>query len=150
MDQRDCLRCKGTGETFHKGFSYGEKVYPDKTEVCSRCNGAKTYNAPDLNAIVDAVTTGRGMSNGKRKFRVAFPSKLDHYKDRDAARAYFCWRLARFHGGIDMRMPMTAEMVIGGDPYVKELEQLADMLAKAYFGSDMRAAQRWGQAFGII
>ena len=150
MDERDCLRCNGTGTTFHKGFSYGDKTYPDRTESCTRCKGSKVYSAPVFDTILNQITTSRGAPTGKRKFRAAFPSTLKHYSCRDAARAYYVWRLARFHGGKDMTMPMTAEMVIGGDPFHKELEAMADAVAKAYFGTDMAGAKRWGRAFGII
>jgi len=150
MEQRDCLRCKGTGTTFSKGFTYGDKVYPDKTETCTRCKGEKVYPAPNLDTILEQITTSRGAPPGKRKFRAAFPSTLKHWSDRAAARAYYVWRLARFHGGKDMTMPMTAETVIGGDPFHKELEAMSDAVAKAYFGTDMAAAQRWGRAFGMI
>lgn len=148
--ERNCLRCNGSGTTFHKGFAYGDKTYPDRTDTCSRCKGTKVFAAPDAMKIIEAVTTGRGMPDGKRKIRAAFPSKLNHYEDRDAARIYYVWRLARFHGGKDMTMPMTAELVIGGDPYHKELESLSDVVAKTYFGTDMAAAKRWGRAFGIV
>ena len=150
MEQRDCLRCKGTGTTFSKGFTYGDKTYPDRTETCTRCKGEKVYQEPNLSTIMEQITTERGAPKGSRKFRAAFPSNLKHWSDRDAARAYYVWRLARFHGGKDMTMPMTAETVIGGDPFHKELETMADAVAKIYFGTDMAAARRWGRAFGIV
>jgi hypothetical protein len=147
---RDCERCKGVGTTFRAGFTYGDKTYPDKTETCSRCNGDKQWKAPNWDLILQQITTGRGMPQGTRKMLAAFPSKLKHYSDREAARAYYVWRLARFHGGKDMTMPVTADMVIGGDPFYKDLSAMADIVAKRYFGSNMRAAARWAQAFGII
>lgn len=147
---RDCTRCKGVGTTFREGFSYEGRTYPDKTETCSRCNGDKQYQAPNWDALIEACTTARGAEKGKRKFRAAFPSKLKHWQDREAARAYYVWRIARFHGGKDMTMPITASTVIGGDPFQDELEALASIVAKRFFGSDMRAASRWAQAFGMI
>jgi hypothetical protein len=33
---------------------------------------------------------------------------------------------------------------------VEELDVLADALAREYYGSDMRAAVRWGRALGMI
>ncbi len=150
VSPRDCTRCKGVGTTFSKGFTYGDKTYPDKTETCSRCKGEKQYPAPKWDKILEQITTGRGLKDGKRKMLASFPSKLNHYSDREAARAYYVWRNARFHGGKDMTMPMTADMVIGGDPFQKELLKLSEIVAIKFFGTDMAAAHRWARAFGII
>jgi hypothetical protein len=65
----------------------------------------------------------------------------------DAQRAYYVWRLAQFHGGVDMRMPMVAGMVVRGDPFLDDLDALADETAKKFLGSNMRAAARWHRAF---
>lgn len=149
-ENRPCGRCKGEGTTFSKGFTSLEgKVYPDKTEVCYSCNGAKEFSAPNGSAILDIITTSRGMKDGKRKIRAAWPSKLDHYKDRELGRAYFVWRLARFHGGKDVTMPCTADMVVRSDPFKPELNAMAEQVAKHCFGTDMAAAMRWGSAFGL-
>jgi hypothetical protein len=43
-----------------------------------------------------------------------------------------------------------ATALIDGDPYLEELDRLADSLAREYFGSDMRAALRWGRALGML
>lgn len=69
-----------------------------------------------------------------------------------SGRAYYIWRMARFHGGIDMRMPMSATWGISKESKeVKDqLDTFADEVAKKYLGSDMRAAMRWGRAFGVI
>ena len=147
---RDCTRCKGVGTIFRAGFTHEGTTYPDKTETCSRCHGAKQMQAPDWDLILKQITTSRGLPKGQSKLLASFPSKLNHYRDREAARAYYVWRLARFHGGKDMTMPVTAEMVTGGDPFMEELSAMSDIVAKRFFGSDMAAAQRWGQAFGII
>lgn len=157
IEVRACLHCKGKGTTFHAGFqalanddgSPGT-IYPDRTQKCYKCNGDKEYPAPDFQTLLEMITTARGMKNGERKILSSFPSKLKRYEDRKANRAYFIWRMARFHGGKDMTQPFTASLLIGGDPFYEELEVMADNVAKAYFGSDMEAAKQWARAFGIL
>ena len=148
MSERACLRCNGEGTVFHKGFTSLEgKVYPDETKPCYGCKGAKVFQEPDYDAIVSAVVSSKGKSKGKLK---ASWQGSEHYSHLNAARAYYVWRLARFHGGVDMRMPITADMVLRSDPFKPELDKLADIVAKKLLGTDMAAAFRWGKALGMI
>jgi hypothetical protein len=120
---RDCKRCNGTGRSKY-----------DDAE-CHACDGRGTFGPPDEQAIRTAVRGRKGLRSS--------PRGLDD-------RAYYVWRMARFHGGADMTMPVMAALLIDGDPYQEELDALADALAREYFGSDMRAALRWGRALGMI
>lgn len=43
-------------------------------------------------------------------------------------------------------MPMGAEMEVSGDPYRDVLDELARLIAKAYFGSGNVGTARWQQA----
>lgn len=148
---RNCKRCKGEGTTTSQGFTTESgKVYPTTTSTCSRCKGAKTFTAPDMKALLMLVTTGRGMPEGKRKVRTAPDKKWDQYNSAEGARAYYVWRIARFHGGKDVTMPMTASMVISGDPFQDELEALASFIAKKGFGTDLAGASRWGVLLGTV
>ena len=45
-------------------------------------------------------------------------------------------------------MPVVAGMVANYEPYIKELDALADHVAKACFGTNMAAAYRWRSALG--
>lgn len=72
------------------------------------------------------------------------PSTKDGYQ---AARAYYVWRMARFNGGIDMTMPMSADLVVRGDPFRAKLDALADAVAKRAFGLDMSAARKAAQTW---
>ena len=145
---RPCSRCKGEGTIFRRGFSYGDKTYPDTTEACSACKGAKVFHGPDVDLIVEAITTTRG-GNGKKRFRSAWNNKdRNRYSDVNAGRAYYVWRLARFHGGADVTMPMTADMVTRGDPFKAELDVIADHVAKVFFGTNMAGAARWAPLLG--
>lgn len=132
--QITCPRCKGTGSVTSEIFG---------TRRCTACHGKGSFPAVDVEGIVKAVF-GRG-----GKFRKAAP-KVDHYGTVEGARIYFVWRLARFHGGADVCMPMTAEMVTHNDPCKKELDALAEAVARKAFGTDMAAAYRWGQALGVV
>jgi len=147
MEERSCLRCKGEGTVFHAGFTYEGKVYPDENKVCPCCKGNKVFWEPDYQAIKKAIISSKGVSKGKLKSSWA---GTKHYGDQGMARAYYVWRLARFHGGADPKMPMTADLVLRADPFKPELDRMADEVAKESFGTDMAAAFRWGKAFGII
>lgn len=132
-----CTKCKGDGYLFSEGFQYTRedgtlRVYESKWKPCMYCDGAGWFHAPDLASLVKAV-------NGRK------PRTL-RSKRPDDTRAYFVWRMARFHGGKDVCLPMAAGMDIAGDPYENVLDQLATIIAKAYFGSGNVGAARWQQA----
>jgi hypothetical protein len=151
IETRNCKRCDGKRTLFTQGFTSLEgKAYPDSTRKCYACDGAGVFAAPDLKSLLDAVTTARGATNGKRRFRASCPKNLVHYKSRDDRRGYYVWRLARFHGGKDVTMPIMAMTAISGDPFERELDAFASLIAKACFGTDMAAASRWGQLLGNV
>lgn len=149
-EKRVCDRCEGKGTTFRQGFTYENTTYPDKHEQCLRCDGVGYFSTPDYRAIFEAVTTGRGMPEGRRRVRASADKKWDHYRDRNGGRTYYVWRLARFSGGKDVTMPMMAGIAIAGDPFEPELSALSDMVAKYGFGTDRAGASRWGVLLGVI
>jgi hypothetical protein len=63
-------------------------------------------------------------------------------------RAYYVWRMARFHGGADVTMPMTASLAVAGDPYVPYLDVVADKVAEAVYGTARAGSIRWAGAMG--
>lgn len=137
MDEetRPCKQCDGTGR--------------DKSEwrlgsVCLYCYGAGSFPRPDLKALVEAVTTSKA---GRRRFRASRPKREQSIA---ANRAYYVWRLARFHGGADVTMPIVAGVLNGSDPWIDSLDVIAEAVAKQAFGTDMAAANRWGRALGYL
>jgi len=56
--------------------------------------------------------------------------------------------MARFHGGKDVTMPVTATCLIDGDPFEDMLGKVAELVAVKAFGTDMAAAYRWAGALG--
>jgi hypothetical protein len=102
----------------------------------------------DIPAIVELVMAGKG---DKRRFRKAWPSKMSPWGNKNVTerRAYYIWRLARFHGGADVTMPMTAMSASEGDPFKTALDALNDIVAKKVFGTDRAAAHRWGGLLGF-
>jgi len=134
---RTCTKCKGSKTQFFAGFTALDgTVYADRTTKCHYCDGAGEFSAPDYHSILGAI---KGRNPGK--LRSARP------KDR---RAYYVWRMARFHGGADVTMPIGATMDAAGDPYQPELEKLSEMVARRVFRTDMAAAHRWGRALGYL
>ena len=103
----------------------------------------------DVEAILTTICTVKGKV---KKFRSAWPSKLNIWRSKDLAakRAYFVWRLARFHGGADVTLPMTAYDAVSHDPFKAELDLLAEHVAAHVFGTHMAGTVRWGRAFGMI
>ena len=135
---RNCPRCKGAGEV--------ENHFEGGMRVCLNCNGARTYAGFDTATLVAAIIATKGKNKGK--IRASMTSTFTG--DQNARRAYYVWRLARFHGGADVTQPMMADLALGNDPFKPELDKLADSVAKDQFGSNMRAAAVWGRALGMI
>lgn len=134
---RACTGCNGAGYKLKDGFSYvtenGEhRSHPTRWEVCYCCDGAGWFHAPRPSNLIQQVKGSK-----PRTLRSKRP---------DDARPYFVWRLARFHGGKDVCLPMGAETDIAGDHYRDVLDELAELIAKAYFGSGNVGAARWQQA----
>lgn len=144
-----CTKCKGSGTRFSPGFTAKDgKQYPDRTTPCGACDGRGDFPAISATEIARLITAGKG---DKKRFRKSWPSRLSpwHSKDVTVRRAYYVWRLARFHGGADVTMPMTASFAIDGDPARTTLDRLSDVVAQKVFGSNMVAAHRWGGLLGF-
>jgi hypothetical protein len=132
-----CKKCQGSGHNLSKGFTVTEddgtvKSWPSVWKTCYQCDGVGYYHAPDLFQLVNAV---KGRKAGTLRS-----------KRPDNAREYYVWRLARFHGGKDMCLPMGAEMEVGGDPYKEILDELSKIVAQRIFGSGNVGTARWHQA----
>jgi hypothetical protein len=126
METRQCKSCKGSRLAYHlDGF-------PDRP--CYSCEGKGYFEPLNIPSILQEIKGRKGLCSKRPK----------------SDRAYFIWRLARFHGGVDVTMPMMAECAIHGDPFDKELDALADAVAKKVFGTNMAAANRWGKLLGYI
>lgn len=132
--QRPCKRCSGTGE--QKPYFSGD------TRVCYVCKGRGSFDRPATTLILNLVLS---LTKGKVAVRSARPERRP---DVHGPRAYFVWRLARFHGGRDVTLPVIADMEVGSDPYKKELDELASVVAKMWFGNDTTGALRWGPLLG--
>jgi hypothetical protein len=141
-ETRPCLTCKGEKILVSKAFTSLEgKHYPERRSQCYACRGAGEFMAPDIEAILAAI-------KGKKGLRSSRP--VDKRDAPGSARPYYVWRMARFHGGADVTMPMCASMDVGGDPFRVELDAIADSVARRVYGSDLAAAHRWGRAFGYL
>ena len=124
FEPRDCPRCEGKGT--HTD-TWGSK----ETRECYNCNGKCLFYPPDFKLIMDQI-------KGRKGLRTSRP-------DRElGGRPYYVWRMARFHGGIDVTMPVMAGLELGSDPFTPELDLFADEVAHICFGTNMAAACRWG------
>jgi len=128
-----CTRCKGTGIISWSSLIPDTKL-PDLP--CHSCRTTGKFFPPDSLMIEDAVTF-------KGHLRSSYRSNKD-------ARCYYVWRMARFHGGKDVTMPVTASCVVSGDPFIRTLDLIADAIARRYLGTDVAAAYRWGNALGYL
>ena len=113
------------------------RIGADYSRPCHYCGG--TGELPEINAeLIELALIARGTL---RKSAPPVKSRNNVF----GKRCYYVWRLAQFHGGVDMRMPMGAEIECHGAS-VSELDTLdsvANFLAKKYLGSNMRAALRY-------
>lgn len=132
---RNCKRCEGKCSNESIG----------KVDTCRYCNGTGVFAEVLSNEIEYLIISTKGKNKGKLKSSMVSPSRSDGLVNN---RAYYVWRMARFHGGIDTTMPVMAGLCIRHDPYIGELDILADKLAVDSFGSNMAAAHRWSRAFG--
>jgi hypothetical protein len=128
VSTRACTRCKGNGFKEFKGFTALDgTVYPDAQHKCHSCGGSGFFAPINLAALLTEITGRKGLVS----------------KRPEGRRAYYVWRMARFSGGRDVTLPMSAGYEIAGDPFVKELDQIADHVAKTVYGTDRAAAYRW-------
>jgi len=144
-ETRVCSSCKGTKVRVQEAFTYTDSVtgesrsYPRKESACISCKGLGEFSPPCFEEIW-------GLIKGRKGLRSAPPKGNTILCER----AYYVWRMARFHGGKDMTMPVCAGLKVHGDSFVKELDAMADKVAKESFGSNMTAARRWGSALGYL
>jgi len=140
-----CETCNGTGKN---RYGWGR--------TCYDCYGGGYFPAVEeqLPRILSLITVSRGRDKGKlRRSRPkppdCKPDPIDSEENIARARAYYVWRLARFHGGADVCMPVVAEMESVNDPDKAKLDAIAEAVARRAFGTDMAAAFRWGTALGL-
>lgn len=128
-DRLPCERCDGTGLT-KAWTSDSGRHFPAKS--CPFCDGVGSFPRPDTAAIVKAIKGRKGLRS----------------KRPDDSRAYYVWRLARFHGGADVTLPMSATFEVAGDPFVALLDFISELVARRVYGSDAAGALRWAHAMG--
>jgi hypothetical protein len=142
-ERKECAKCSGTGQVediLNKG----------ELRACHYCKGIGSWEP--LGVQYDGILKLlAGRKPGLRKSRPKFAPDNCNFDTRVMHdRAYYIWRLARFHGGVDVTLPMTAQWGSAGDPELELLDAMAEDMAKRYLGTDMAGAVRWGRAFGII
>lgn len=145
-NETPCTRCNGAG-VIHNQWAKDHGHEGPEGRKCNSCEGTGMFAGLDISKIMELITAGKGE---KKRFRASWPSKFNPWRTKDVTvrRAYYVWRLARFHGGADVTMPMTASMVVTGDPCIKALDLMSDAVARKVFKTDMAAAARWGRLFG--
>jgi hypothetical protein len=106
--------------------------------------GAGKHDKPDVQEIVKMVVASRGKRKGMIK-TTRPPCGVGVLFDR----AYYVWRMARFHSGADVTMPMSASCLADGDAYLPTLDTVALLLvARENRGGDRVGAARWKGALG--
>jgi hypothetical protein len=107
------------------------------------------YTAPDYKVVLENVKGRKGLRTQKPK---------------NCGFSAYVWRMARFHGGIDMTMPVMCEFDLanyadhsytkGDKDQFKALrtvaDQMADNVCKDLGLDNTRAARRWGRALGYL
>ena len=109
--------------------------YETRPTRCLSCDGRGYFLPPDPAAIVAACLGRKGKLASKR------PAD---------DRAYYVWRMARFHGGADVTLPMSAQLGVRNDPFALVLDTYADALAQRVYGTCLAGAHRWGRALGHL
>jgi len=136
-EKRPCRKCGGNGR--------------GRWRECPWCDGHGYFPTPRAHAELIAKLITNSRTGRLRRSRPRYAPEDAPWEVKVAhRRAWYIWRMARFHGGADVCMPVMAMLDADGDPYIKELDKVADRVARAEFGTDMAAAARWGQALGYI
>jgi len=121
----NCTRCDGVGEVDH--------WRRDGTKVsCTCCGGRGIFERPDLVELCRAI-------KGRKPCTV-------RSKRPEEPRAWFLWRMVRFHTGKDVTLPMTASIAIEGDPFKPTLDVAARMIAAKFTGQESIGSARWRHA----
>jgi hypothetical protein len=142
--ERPCKKCKGTGTHDHHWHWNAETMTGHHGPgPCDECGATGKIAKPDF----DAITKGK-KGETKRSFRNSKPKFVNEFRHLNEGRAYFVWRMIRFHGGADVTMPVSATSAVHYDPFYNELDAFAGKIAKAVFGTEMAAAYRWANALG--
>ena len=127
-DYLPCTRCEGTTVL----------TYPSMPDIaprpCPFCDGRGHFHLVDVQFLIDRI---KGRKPGTLRS-----------KRPDDDRAWYVWRMARFHGGADVTLPMTAAFAVTGDPYVPYLDLVAEKVAQQVYGSYRAGTIRWAQAMG--
>ena len=130
---KECTSCKGSGRYHSDAFTGSDgKLWPAIDRDCYSCDGRGTFEAPDVAAIWAAI---KGRKPGTVRS-----------KRPDDGRAYFVWRMVRFHTGADVTLPMVASMEISGDPFRDDLDRLAEIIAAKLTGHRSVGVTRWRAA----
>lgn len=128
-----CRKCNGSKLTIHESFTALDgRIYPRTEKPCIWCDGIGTFDKPDIQSLVTAI---KGRKPGKLRS-----------KRPDDTRAYFIWRMVRFHTGDDVCLPMAAQMDVAADPYRELLEQVAEHVAAHLTGHSSAGRARWRSA----
>lgn len=150
MNKLPCKVCKGSKIRVQEAFDFEGKQYPRQEHTCSACGGLGEFSEPEVLAVVKPIIATKGKNKGSIRASMSAPWREKGEQGIAEARSYYVWRMARFHGGIDVTMPMSASLLSRGDPYMDKLEAMASEVAKRSFGSDMVAALTWGKALGLV
>jgi len=91
----------------------------------------------------------RGRRRGLRRSRPRPAPPGATWEDRVRHdRAYYVWRLARFYGGQDVRLPVMATLALTSDPERKALDRIAQAVARIEYGTSVAGVIRWANALG--
>lgn len=132
-EQLSCRKCEGSKLTVYEEWTSTDGThYPRREKPCIWCDGVGHFTKPDLVELVKAI---KGRKPGTLRSRRP-----------DDTRAYFIWRMARFHTGKDVTLPMTAQMDIAADPYRDLLEFWAEKVAEKLTGHKSAGRARWQAA----
>ena len=147
-----CTRCKGLGVLTEGGWTRHDGTWkPVENFECHSCGGAGTFQGPNFEGILSQLLVRDG-SRVKASLSSSECLRLDGSKDRLApgswVRTYYVWRWYRFHAGTDVTLPMTAESLLGGDPYRGLLESFAGQLAHWVTGLRSSGVARWAPLLG--
>jgi hypothetical protein len=136
MEKRNCTSCEGTGRK-KAWVQDGKEITPERE--CYSCKGGGTFDPPVIPEIIEKI---KGRKEGTLRSSMR---SYDSNKGILEARSYYVWRMARFHGGKDVTLPIMGILFVDGDPFKEELDTISEKVAIAVFGTDLGAVSAWGR-----
>lgn len=119
---------------------------PEHTSRCRGCDGHRQWLVPDYAEIVRGCLASRGVKQGEWRKNTWREYHIPDWHVRVTdKRIRYVWRLGRWHGGVDTSLPYLEMTILEGDPWLPELDAVAEIAAHAHLGTSLEGLRVWNE-----